>query len=329
MKTVRLGILGCANIVEKYITSALREVPSCQLVTIASRDSQKAKEWAERLSCDYDVSYSTLLRREDLDAVYVPLPVGLHKEWVIKAADAGKHILCEKSLAESFVSVKEMVLACKRKELHLYENFMCDYHPQHETVISLIKSNEIGNHSLFRGTFGFPPLDTNNIRYSQKLGGGSLNDAGAYPLFMSRKIFQEEPEKVTCRLYHKDKEVDVLGNAFIEFPEGKSAFISFGFENFYQNNYSVWGETGIIHVQRAYSIPPTMKPEVELQKQGLIQRIDIPPANHFALIFSAFCEAILNGKKPNYASLLCQARAMEALRLSAEKNRTVSLSEID
>ena len=328
MKTVRLGIIGCANIVEKYIISAVHEVKSCQLVAIASRDPEKAKDWAKRFGCGYENSYEDLLRREDIDAVYLPLPVGLHKEWGIKAANAGKHVLCEKSLAESFDSVKKMVFACQNKGLHLYENFMCNYHPQHEKVIYLINSNEIGKPFLFRGAFAFPPLHENNIRYSKELGGGSLNDAGAYPLFMARKIFANEPEAVTCRLQYQGQMVDIQGNALLEFPHERSALISFGFNNFYQNNYSVWGETGLITVGRAYSLPPEMKPEVELQKQGFSQKVEVKAANHFVLLISAFCEAIGSDMKPDYSSLLLQARAMEALRVSAREGRKVRLSEI-
>ncbi len=332
-RTVRLGILGCANIVEKQIAMTLKEVPSCQLMAIASRDPQKAKIWGEKLGCRDEPSYEHLLRCKDIDAVYLPLPVGLHQEWVIKAAKAGKHILCEKSLAESYAAVKEMVQACRHNQVHLFENFMCHYHPQHEKVQELLENGELGRVFLFHGAFGFPPLDEKNIRYRQELGGGSLNDAGAYPLFMARKLFRSEPEKVTCRLQQqsmkKKYEVDIRGHALLEFPLEKTAFISFGFENFYQNNYLLWGETGLLQVKRAYSIPATMKPEVELQKPGQSQNIEVPPANHFALIFSAFADAIHHHREPNYGPLLAQARAMEALRWSAQKERTVRLSEIE
>src|SRR3989338_7038345 len=145
IKTVRLGILGCASIVEKQIVPALREVDSCMLVAIASREAAKAKEWAQRFGCEFEDSYESLLQRKDIDAVYIPLPVGMHKEWVIKAAMAGKHILCEKSLAENFNLVQEMVRVCQERGVHLFENFMCNYHPQHEKVISLIESGELGD----------------------------------------------------------------------------------------------------------------------------------------------------------------------------------------
>jgi len=324
---IRIGILGCANIVQKHIIAALKEVPACRLAAIASRDQAKGEQWARKFGCRQE-SYENLLRSPNIDAVYLPLPVGLHKEWVIKAALAGKHILCEKSLADNFLSVQEMVRICQEKQLHLYENFMCDYHPQHQEVISLIENKKIGKEVLFSGSFGFPPLEAVNIRYQKNLGGGALNDVGTYLLFMSRKIFNCEPETVTAQLEFQENEVDIRGHAFLEFPGARAAFISFGFDNFYQNNYTIWGEQGLIKVQRAYSIPPDMKPEVEVHMGNSSTRLDLAAANHFVLIFSNFCEAIRQNRPPRYAHLLAQARAMEALRISARENRKVRLSEI-
>ncbi len=345
MKLIRFGILGCANIVNRSVGFALLETSCCKLVAIASRDVHKAKEFAVRFHCEYEESYDALLRREDIDAVYIPLPDGLHKEWVIKAARAGKHIICEKSLAESYDAVKEMVLVCRSQGVHLFENFMVNYHPQHQRVFSLIQSGEIGKMVLFQGMFGCPGFDVGNIRYSKLLGGGALNDMGTYPLFMSRKLFAAEPDAVTCTLEFKggsceegscnevgvstDAGVDVSGSALLEFPNHKTALISFGFHQFYQNNYSMWGSEGLIRVNRAYSIPADMKPDVELQKQGGSQRIEVDAANHFVLLISAFCEAIGSDMKPDYSPLLLQARAMEALRRSAREGRTVRLSEIE
>jgi len=261
--------------------------------------------------------------------VVFPLPVGLHREWVVKAAMSGKHVICEKSLAESFDSVKEMVRACRENKVVLYENFMCSYHPQHGKVRSMISGGRIGEVFLFRGFFGCPPFDEGNIRYQKQLGGGSLNDVGTYPLFMSRKILKSEPLFVTCSLYSgKGQDVDTQGSAYLEFPGNKAALIAFGFNNLYQNDYSVWGSTGLVNVNRAYSIPADMKPQVELLKQDAAEKIDLPAANHFTLIFEDFCSKILENKACDYSPLLAQARAMEALRVSSREKRKVRVSEI-
>tara|TARA_Y100000310_G_scaffold274378_1_gene290362 strand:+ start:7529 stop:8521 length:993 start_codon:yes stop_codon:yes gene_type:complete len=329
MKVVNIGIIGCADVVEKHIFSAFNSIKNGKIITIASRDSGKARTLAKKNNCEYEKSYDDILERDDIDAVYIPLPIGLHQEWVIRAAKAKKHIICEKSLADSFSAVKEMVNTCQKNKVRLYEDFMCNYHPQHQRVLSLISEDTIGDVHSFRGFFGFPPLEEGNFRYIKSLGGGSLNDAGAYPVFMSRKILQLEPLSVTCNLvYDKKHYVDIQGSAYIEFPQNKIAFVGFGFNNMYQNNYSVWGSTGLINVERAYSIPDDMKPQMTLLKQDSTQKIDVPPANHFTLIFTDFFNSILEKRKIDYSSLLSQARVMEALRVSSKEDRKVKVASI-
>lgn len=340
MKKVKIGILGCANIAQKYAIKAFQSIGNAEVVSVASRDYEKAKEWAFRFGLKAEQSYDVLIMNPEIDAIYIPLPIGLHKEWIIKAAKNGKDIICEKSLAGSLADVKEILSVCDSNEIILYENFMCDFHPQHQEVLSLIKKGEIGKPFVFRGYFGFPMMDQNNFRYSRELGGGCLNDAGSYTVFMARKIFGKEPVSVSANMfYDKEKEVDMKGSAQLDFEYGVSAIIAFSFNAMYQNNYSVWGEKGLINVARAYAIPPDMKPEVfftknENMKEKTIQ-LDISAANHFELIFSDFCDTILHrdkhkGKIKNiYSNMLNQAKTLEAIRISSKENRKVKISDLN
>lgn len=337
MKRVRIGILGCASIAEKYAISAFKSISDvAELVCIASRDPKKAKETATRHGIEPE-SYDSLLQRKDIDAVYIPLPIGLHEEWTIKSAEAGKHIICEKSLTDSFTSAKKMVAACEKHNLVLYENFMCAFHPQHAEIKDIIKKGAIGKPFLFQGLFGFPPRPAEDIRYKKDIGGGSLNDAGCYPAFMARKILASEPISVTCHLvFDSKKGVDVQGSVLLEFPSEISAMIGFGFDQVYQNNYSIWGQKGIVRTNRAYAVPPTLKPTVELitneNASEKTQAIDVPAVDQFALSFRNFCETILGNDrmqmKATYDALLSQARMMEAMRVSSNENRKVILQEI-
>src|SRR3989344_2989126 len=240
MSKLRVGILGCAKIAEKYAIRAFQAIDNAEVVSIASRDSRKAKEWASRFGIKNGESYEDLISSPEVDAVYIPLPVGLHKEWVLKAATKKKHIISEKSLAGDFASVKEIADAARKHNVVLYENFMCDFHPQHEAVLSLIKDGKVGKPFIFQGFFGIPPLADDNIRYDKNLGGGSLNDAGVYTVFMARKILGMEPLTATCTLYNDGgHQVDVKGTAKLEFPDGMEALLAFSFDALYQSNYSV------------------------------------------------------------------------------------------
>jgi len=338
-KRVKIGILGCADVAGRYAIKAFQSLDNAEVVSIASRSPSKAKEWSLRFGIDAERSYNSLLANKNIDAVYIPLPIGLHKKWALKAADAGKHIICEKSLAENFKSVTKIVDKCRDKDVILYENFMCEFHPQHEKVLTLIRNGDIGNPFLFRSFFGFPPFKKNNIRYNKKLGGGSLNDAGVHIVSMSRKIFGKEPVAVTCSLLvDKNIGVDIQGSAMLEFSSAQTALIAFSYHSVYQNNYSVWGSRGLVNVGRAYSISSDMRPDLKLiqndKTKDVITEIKIKPANQFELIFHDFCDTVLHKKgrvsKINdiYSRIISQGRVLEALQISSRENRKVRLREV-
>jgi len=246
-----------------------------------------------------------------------------------------KHVICENSISNNYKSVLKIVEACKKNKVTLFENFMCEYHPQHEKVKNIIEK-ELGNVSTFFGSFGFPHLKKENFRYKKEFGGGSLNDPGAYLVFMSNLILQDTPKAVTCSLnYTPGIEVDIQGSALLEFPNEKTSLISFGFDKVYQNNYSVWGSKGIIKVNRAYSIPKDKKPDILLIKnenlQEINKKIELNCEHQFLLGFRAFCQTVLNKDdgttNKKYQEILQQAKIIQALRDSAKDKKRVELSD--
>ena len=338
-KKIRIGILGCANIAKKSAIEAFQAIDNAQVINIASRDRKKAKEYASLFSIPFTESYDSLIKNPQVDAVYIPLPLGLHKEWIIKAIKAGKHVMSEKSLTTDFQSAKEIVETAKAAKIVLYEDFMCDFHPQHQKILSLITQGEIGKPFLFRSYFCIPMMDEDNFRYNKNLGGSALYEVGWYPIFMARKILQSEPISVVAHLfYDKERGIDMAGVAQLTFKNERAAQIAFSLDSLYQNNYSVLGTKGLINVKRAHTIPADMKPQIELVKnEGLneaVQQIDIPAANHFKLIFKDFCDTILHNennprkKHQIYTKLLAQAKVQEAIKISSKKNRKVWLKEI-
>lgn len=338
-KKVKIGILGCANIAKKSAIKAFQSLDNAEVISIASRDIEKAKAYATLFTIPSYESYDSLLKNSNVDAVYIPLPIGLHKEWILKAARMGKHVLSEKSLTTDFQSAKEIINACKRANIILYEDFMCDFHPQHQKVLSLIKKGEIGKPFIFNGNYGISLMNPESFRYNKNLGGSALSEQGAYTVFMARKMLQSEPIWVDAALlYDKEKGIDMKGAAQLGFNNERVAQIAFSLDSVYQNNYSLWGNKGLIKVNRAYAIPPDMKPEIQLLKNENLQEsivsIDAPSANHFALLFRDFCNTILhvgsNRKKINtlYTKILSQAKVLEAIRISSAKKRRVLLTEI-
>lgn len=331
MSKVRVGILGCANIAEKYAIAAFKSLPDVELVAISSRKKEKAEEWAARHGLEAE-TYESLIARSDIEVIYSPLPVGLQEEWVVKAAAAGKHVICEKSITYSFESAERMVAACKEKNVALYENFVPAFHPQHKTIRALIEKGSIGEAHLWSGVYGFPPFPAEDIRYRADLKGGALNDAGCYTVFMARTILAAEPVAVTCTLSKGNAEVDIEGSALLEFPQS-TALMSFGFNHLYQNTYALWGSKGIVTTNRAFAIPPTLAPRVELitndGKQESREEIAVPATNQFAESFSYFCSAVVRADTEAfvdmYDRILRQAKVLEAMRTSAKEGKRVVL----
>lgn len=327
---INIGILGCANVARKYAINAFKNLKEVDKIFIASRDIEKAKKWAKDFNIEFKNSYEDLVKDGSIDAVYIALPVKLHEEWAIKCAENKKHVICEKSLSFDFDSVGRMVNSFNKEKLVLFENFVCEYHPQHSKILSLIKNDEIGNLLVFGSYFGFN-VSEEDIRKDESLDTGCLNDIGAYMVFMAMKLFQEEPISVVANFNQNQ------GTIYMEFSSNKTAFGGFGFNHAYQNNYSVWGSRGLIETKRAYSIAPDAKAVINLFKANTEgdtnEQIEVEGANQFELIFKDFCQAIINKddkKRMNkYELILSQGKIMEALRTSNNLNKKISLDQSD
>ncbi|APD06087.1 D-xylose 1-dehydrogenase (NADP(+)) [Flavobacteriaceae bacterium UJ101] len=286
------GIISCANIAINNIIPALKRIyKDKRSITLSSRDINKAKELAIKFNCDYAASYEALLEDDSIDAVYIPLPNALHFEWVKKSLLKGKHVLVEKPTTMNFEQSKLLVELAKSRNLALVENFQFQFHSQHEYVKELIKSEEIGEIRSFRSSFGFPPFsESDNIRYKRNLGGGALLDAGAYVLkattFIMGNGFQVESSFLK---YHDEYKVDWFGGAFLVNKE-KDIFseVAFGFDNFYQCNYEIWGSKGKITSTRAFTAKHDYIPSIILEKQGFLKEIKLQKDDHFVNMLNYF-----------------------------------------
>ena len=298
---------------------------------IGSRSPKKALGFCTNFGCDSYGTYMDVLKNDNIDAVYISLPVGLHEEWIIKSAEAGKHVLCEKSSTTSLASAKRMVAACRKNNVRLLEGFSFKYHPQHQKVISLIKEGLLGNLLMFHGCFGYPFPDNNNIRLKRELGGGVLNDAACYPIYASRMLFEEEPLSVVCRLKMDPQlGVDVKADVLLTYSNGQVAFVSSAFGAYFQSTYSLWGSKSYLSMKRAYAIPKDMQTSIFLNADDKISEIIMEPEDQFRLMIDIFCREILNtgGDKKRFEyDLLAQARVLEAARLSKREGRVVNISE--
>ena len=250
MNKVQWGILSTANIAQKELIPAFQRAVNAEVAAIATGTNiTKAKQIADTFHIEkvYD-SYEKLLDDPEIDAVYIPLPNHLHKEWVMKAAEAGKHILCEKPAALNADEALTMYRTCQKHQIIFMEAFMYYFHPQHERVKEIVESGETGDVKYMRAGFSFY-LDQKegNIRMSHEKGGGSIYDIGCYAIHSIRNVLCAEPETVHAHAI-KDAafnvDTDVL--AYMTFRDGIRASFDISFQLDKRSEYVVYGTEGTI-----------------------------------------------------------------------------------
>jgi predicted dehydrogenase len=223
---IRWGILSTANIAVKKVIPAMQRSPWCEITAIASRDLARAREAASALNISTAYgSYEELLADESIEVVYNPLPNHLHVPWTLKAAEAGKHVLCEKPIALNAEEAKTLIDARDRYGVRIQEAFMVRTHPQWLETRRLIRSGRIGELRAISGFFSYFNPDPGNIRNHLEFGGGALMDIGCYPITISRFMFDAEPRRV-LGLIARDSMfgTDTLTSAVLDFEQGQSTF---------------------------------------------------------------------------------------------------------
>lgn len=321
MKKLNIGVMGCAAIARNMMIPAIMSSANRNLIAVASRTKQKAETFAKAFDCEPIEGYENLLAREDIDAVYMPLPTGLHDEWINKTLASGKHVLAEKSIAANYASAIKMVELAREKKLVLMEDFMFQYHSQHRFVFDLIDKGEVGEIRVVNAKFGFPPLPKNNFRYDDQVGGGALLDAAGYTVRAIQFILGNDYEVKAANLkMDPETGTNIYGGAFMENGSGVSGQIAFGFDHFYQSNYEVWGSRGKITVHWAFTPKPGYSPSVTLEKQNEKHTWQLQPDNHFIGSANEFQRAITQkDQEKHYRQVLAQSKALDDIRRLSSK----------
>ncbi|WP_343235465.1 Gfo/Idh/MocA family protein [Streptomyces bauhiniae] len=318
---LRLGLLGCADIAQRRALPSLARVPDFALTAVASRDAGKAKLFASRFGAAPVARYEELLAREDLDAVYIPLPAALHAPWAGRALAAGLHVLVEKPAAATAEEAARLTRLARERGLVVMENFAFVHHTQQEAVRTLLAEGAIGELRSLSAEFAFPSLVDTDIRYRRELGGGALLDAGVYPLRAARLFLGDELE-VTGATLREDPGhgVDVAGAALLTGPTGISAHVSFGFVHSYRCGYTLWGSAGRISLDRVYSAPDDFAPKLTWERDGRIEERRLAPDQQFTELFRRFAAAIRREDVTGPAQdLERQARLVERIAATARR----------
>jgi predicted dehydrogenase len=221
---IRIGVLGAAAIVPMALTSPAKSVPEVQVTAIAARDSKRAETAARRNRIPrVHKTYEDLLNDPQIDAIYNPLPNGLHAEWTIKALRAGKHVLCEKPFASNAREAVDMANAAMETGKVLYEAFAYRSHPLTAHMKEVMHNGTIGKIQKIEARFGFLNPNLSNIRYRYDLAGGAQMDAGCYPVSMVRFLMGEEPTVIHAKARLVRPQVDSRMESRLRFPGGAEA----------------------------------------------------------------------------------------------------------
>jgi predicted dehydrogenase len=243
---IRWGVLGTAKIATK-VAKAIREAPGAELAAVASRSGPRAESWAAQHGAGRAYgSYDELLADPELTAVYIPLPPSLHAEWTIRAAQAGKHVLCEKPLAASASEGREMIAACREHRVQLMDGTMWMHHPRTELMQAELTSGKLGPLRRVSAAFSanfLADAPPDNIRFQRELAGGALGDVGWYCVRAALWAFGELPERVqaTARFF---QEVDIDLSAWLWFREDRMAVFDCGFDTVWRKWFEVAGSLG-------------------------------------------------------------------------------------
>jgi predicted dehydrogenase len=302
MKKIRWGVLGAAKIARTKVIPAMQRSAEGEVIALASRSPEKARSAADALGIARSHgSYEELLADRDVDAVYIPLPNHLHVPWSIKAAEAGKHVLCEKPIGLSADEARTLVAARDRTKVLIQEAFMVRTHPQWLAVREEVRGERLGELRAVQMAFSYFNRDPANVRNQAGIGGGALMDIGCYPIVLSRFLFEDEPTRVIASI-DRDPEfgTDRLTSALLEFERGQSTFACSTQLVPYQR-MQVLGTRGRIEVEIPVNAPPDRPTRIffddgrDVFGTGVEART-FEVSDQYTIQADLFCRAIRSGQ---------------------------------
>lgn len=321
-KKLRVGIMGASAFALRAMGPGLTGVEGMELAAVASRDPEKAASAAQKLGCRAVDGYEGLLADAKIDAIYMPLPTGLHREWGMAVLRAGKHLLVEKSLAGNLGDARLLVAEARRQGVALLENFLFPRHSQTAWVQENLSAGKIGRLRFFKAAFTIPSLDDGNFRYCRDAGGGALLDTGAYMVKSVSVFLGGGAELLGASMQECPRRgVDVGGSAGYLSASGVAAQLEWGFDCAYQCSWEFVGDAGRIFCGRALTPPPGFPPPVCIHQGSREEDIELTPDDHYSKQWGYFsrlaCDAPM--REAEYQVSLKQAEGLEEIARKAKR----------
>nr|AEU17888.1 putative 3-ketoreductase [Streptomyces antibioticus] len=317
---VRVGVMGCAEIARRRMLPAMAAADDIEVVAVASRDGRKAAELARTYGCRPVTGYDRLLAHPEVEAVYIPLPLAMHAQWVEAALSAGRHVLVEKPMSVDPQEVRRLFALAAARGLALMENVMFVHHRLHETVRRLLEDGEIGELRAMHAEFSIPRLPDHDIRYQPELGGGALWDVGLYPVRAAMHFLGGDLRVVGSVLtVGRGRGVDTAGAVLLSRKDGVTAQVAFGIEHAYASRYRLVGSAGQIGVERAFTPPADHAPVIGVETASGRRELLLAPDDQVANTLRAFTAGVRAGSVPEALTDSCvrQADLLDQVRNGA------------
>ena len=332
MTSVNWGVLGTALIARTHVIPALQQAERCNLTSIASR----TRGGAESVAREFGIptahgSYEAMLADPDIHCVYVPLPNHLHAEWIMRVADAGKHVLCEKPLTLTSAEAEMISAHCADRGVLAMEAFMYRFHPAWDIVRDLIANERIGRVTDVGVWFSFRSTRPTDYRHDAAAGGGALYDVGCYATDVIRVLLGDEPETVLASArVEPEIDVDMTFTAILDYGNATASFTC-SMEQEPQHSVIIHGTAGWISIADPFNCPADHATTVTVGTGGdhhphatTVETIAVPIADQYGLQATAFADAVINGGTAPIPieSSIANARLLERLFVAAGMNPT-------
>jgi predicted dehydrogenase len=320
MDTVRIGILGAARIAPPAVIKPARNVLEAQVGAVAARDRSRADAFASKhgIAQVHD-TYADLVSDPEIDAVYNPLPNGLHAQWTIAALEAGKHVLCEKPFTANAQEAEAVAAVAERTGLVVMEAFHYRYHPLAHRMREIVESDELGTIQRIETALCFPLPKFSDIRYQYDLAGGATMDVGTYTVHMARLLGREEPEVVSAVAKLRTPQIDRAMRAELAFPSGHTGRITCSMWSHWvlQTSVHVTGDRGEMRVINPTAPQVWHRMRVKTSGGTRTERCSRRPTYEYQL--EAFCAAVLRGTPPLTppADSIANMRVLDAIYVAA------------
>ncbi len=288
------GILGPGFIATRAVIPAIQEVSNSRVLAVASSNEERSREVALRFGIERSYSgYQSLLDDSDVDLVYITLPNHLHREWTIRAAAAGKHILCEKPLAMSAAECNEMIAACQQANVLLMEAVMYRFHPRMLHLKQMLVAREPGDIRFLHAAFSFNFNAPENYRAYSQFGGGALLDIGSYCVNSARWLIGSEPEVSQVSISYSHETIDLNTSAVLRFGEDVFAHIQCSFAAAEHQTIEVVGTTGAVTAPLAFTAWRDDTTMLLIQHGSVFERKEFAPADPYQLMVEHFTSCVM------------------------------------